>query len=65
MSMQDPISVRTPKTTLSSGSRILVTSITSAPAPNTISPLFRSFPEKGMQNPDKKIKVQQMLCCQI
>ena len=65
MSMQDPIKVRTPKTTLSSGSRRLVTSITSAPAPNTVSPLLRSLFEKGTQNPDRKIKVQQILCCHI
>ena len=64
-SIQDPIRVSTPKTTLSSGSKRHVTAITRAPAPKTSSPRLRSLDEKGMQKPDSIIKVQQMLCCHI
>lgn len=64
-SMHEPISVSTPKMTLSSGRTIFVTSITSAPAPNTTRPRRRSLLESGTQKPDSRIKVQQMLCCQM
>ena len=41
-----------------------VTSVTSAPAPKIRSPRFSGFRSKRQLKPARKMKVQQMLCCQ-
>ena len=63
--IQDPIQVSTPNTTLFRGITIKVAIVTSNPPPKTIRPLLRCLFPKEKQNPDNKINVQQILCCQI
>lgn len=63
--MQEPISVSTPNQICSSGMKSTVTSVTTQPQPNTVSPLRRGRRPRLKQNPERRIKVQQMLCCQM
>ena len=63
MSMAAPSRVSTPNTTRSSGMNNSVTTVTSTPAPETISPRRSGRCPSGRQKPDSRMNTQQMLCC--
>ena len=60
-----PSSVSTPNTNRFSGIKIIVTAVTSSPAPNTSIPRLTGWRPSGRQNPERMMNVQQILCCQI
>ena len=64
-SMALPRNVRIPNVIRSSGIKIQVTALTNRPPVDTTSPFFTGFRLKFQQNPDRIIKLQQILCCHI
>ncbi len=54
----------TPKIIRSEGMATAVTTVTSTPAPRTVSPWRRGCRESLKQNPDSSMNPQQMPCCQ-
>ena len=63
-SIQLPSSVSTPKTTRLAGMTSSVTAVTRRPPQKTSNPRRRGLLPREKQKPERRMKVQQMLCCQ-
>ena len=65
ISIEEPKRVKTPNNILFSGMKIIVTTEIIIPHKKTSIPLFSLFFPKAKQKPERNIKDEQILCCQM